>query len=86
MNNQPTIAPDNLIVKLQQLIRDRYMPCYSLKEATVTMTTGEIFTLLQRVYPTDLYKAHELAVWLEDWGFKLHETKPLRFEWLLKRI
>jgi hypothetical protein len=84
MSDQQTIGPDNLLAKVRQLVMDHYSPAYGLDENPVLMTTIQIYTELQKVYPAE-YSAPMLAVWLEDWGFRMKLTGNMHFEWMLKR-
>lgn len=84
MDDQQTIGPDNLLGKVRQLVMDNYKAVYSLTENPTLMTTEQIYLGLQKVYPAE-YSPAMLAVWLEDWGFRMINTGDMKFEWMMKK-
>lgn len=82
-DNLPRVA-DGLFEKIKNYIRLNYEPCQAPEEATVTMTTAEVYEAIQRFYPNAPVDMEMLANWLHDNGYTFYDTGKMRFEWLFK--
>lgn len=76
---------DEIRYRIKRLILEWYMPASSPAEAKYFLNTEEIFSQLQKMFPSKDYSALDLATWLEEWGFKCRPTAAFKFEWLLKK-
>ncbi len=86
--NQPVtqIPPvvDGLLEKIKNYLLQCYSPAATLQEATILMSTLEIYQAMQKLYPTNAYSADKIAQWLHEGGYNFTDTGKLQFEWMLK--
>jgi len=84
MEQQQPLSYD-ISYRIKQLILTWYEPALTPADAKYFLNTEEIFTQLQKMFPSEDYNAIDLAIWLETWGFKCRPTAAFKFEWLLKK-
>lgn len=75
---------DPLLFKIKQTILDLYEPVQQPMDATLRMTTAELYLAVQKLYPSAAFTEDMLANWLHEKGFTFWDAGGLRFEWLLK--
>jgi len=64
---------------------NNYEPAKSLADATLSLTTREIYLKLQDLYPSADYSGLDVALWLEEMNFEFRDKGQLNPEWLLKK-
>lgn len=70
---------------VKNYLTSNYSPADSLVDATVTMSTLQLYVKLQQVFPSDEYLPITVAGWMQDLGFGMAEIRTLEPEWLLKK-
>lgn len=66
-------------------ILSKYKPAISAEDATVKLTTADIFTQLQQLCPSSAYDAEDVYYMMDSSGFKYHsQGNDLSFVWLMK--
>lgn len=80
----PPVA-DGLLEKIKNFLLQCYSPVATLQDATILMSTMEIYHAVQRLYPSDSYSAEIIAQWLHEGGYHFTDTGKLQFEWMLKQ-
>ena len=78
-------TPDNLFLKIKHYVLSNYEPATGLADASISMTTTDVYERLQSLYPSFDYDGEQVAVWLEDWGFIFRNKGPMKPEWLFKK-
>jgi len=80
----PPVA-DGLLEKIKNFLLQCYSPVAKLQDATILMSTMEIYHAVQRIYPSDSYSAETIAQWLHEGCYHFTDTGKLQFEWMLKQ-
>jgi hypothetical protein len=74
---------DGLTEKIKNFIKLNYLPTQEVAQATMRLTTSEIYANLQRIYPGIDFGTTELAQFLHEFGFTFWDAGGMRLEWLL---
>lgn len=74
-----------LINKLQNYLKEYYVPVHDPKDAELHFTTQEIFDQLQKILPSSHYAPDQVANWLHLAGFTFTDYGNMRFEWMMKK-
>lgn len=82
---QPAEA-DGLTEKIKNFIKLNYVPTQDASQATMRLTTNEIHTNLERIYPGMPISTTELAQFLHELGFTFWDAGAMRLEWLLSPV
>lgn len=75
---------DGLTEKIKNFIRLNYIPTQDASQATMRLTTKEIYENIERIYPGMPFGTNELAQFLHELGFTFWDAGSMRFQWLLK--
>ncbi len=86
MMENSTPQDEDLFGKIKFFLLDNYGPVNAMDEEVLSFTTDELFLKLQGIFPTPVYTAHDVALWLDDCGFVFIDKGNLKLEWLLKKI
>ncbi len=88
MSKSKNITPgaDETLEEIKKIFFSYYMPANTPSDSTHFMRTFDIFQSFQTILPGKSYTAEDVAIWLQEKGFKLYETADLRFEWIVKSI
>ncbi|MES2457207.1 MAG: hypothetical protein V4594_16755 [Bacteroidota bacterium] len=80
----PAVA-DPVLEKLKNTLFSEYFPVQKFEEGVILMSTRDIWSMLQRLYPNEiLYSPADVANWLHEKGFTFLNHGELRYEWMLK--
>lgn len=82
-NNEAPGGDQAILEQLKENLFSRYKAESDPTKATIFMSTDEIFSAFQRIFPSKKYDAEMVATWLFENGFTLCEMGQLRFEWML---
>lgn len=74
---------DGLTEKIRNFIRLNYNPVQDASQATLRLTTFEIYANITKFYPAFSFTQDQLATWLHELGFTFWDAGGMRFEWLL---
>ena len=83
--DEPREDYSGLINKLQNYLKEYYVPVHDAKEADFHYTTNEIFQQLQKLLPSPFYTVDMVANWLHNAGFVWEDYGQMRFEWMMKK-
>lgn len=75
----------DMINKIKQHLTSYYHPVNSPLEASFHFSTVEIYEQTQRLFPTSIYSAKDIATWLNAAQFTFWDFGCMKFEWLLKK-
>ena len=81
----PPVA-DGLLEKIKNFLFTEYEPVLATQvtATTIFLSTAEIFTKLQDLYPCPDYTIGDVATWLHEKGFSFTDNGTLRLEWMLR--
>jgi hypothetical protein len=84
-NTTPPVA-NGLLEKIKNFLFTEYEPVQATQVTASTMflSTQEIFTKLQDIYPCADYSSSDVANWLHEKGFSFTDNGVLRLEWMLQ--
>lgn len=74
---------DGLTEKIKKFIKLNYLPTQDAAQATMRLTTTEIYANIQRIYPGIPFTQMELSQFLHELGFTFWDAGGMRLEWLL---
>lgn len=69
----------------KDFIRFNYTPVDDYKEATLRVTTLELFEKLFSTFPAEGFTSELLFTWLNELGFSYMDGGNIRLEWLMKK-
>lgn len=86
-NEPPIVANgDGLTEKIKNFIKLNYLPTQDASQASMRLTTTEIYANLERIYPGMPFGKNELAQFLHELGFTFWDAGGMRLEWLLSPL
>jgi hypothetical protein len=74
---------DGLTEKIKNFIKINYLPTQDASQATMRLTSTEIYANIQRIYPGIPFTEMELSQFLHELGFTFWDAGGMRLEWLL---
>jgi hypothetical protein len=82
----PEATPeDKAIMDIFDFILSRYSPADNYKQASLTLTTNQIYTQIMALYPAQLFSEADLFTLLKENGFIFDAvSQDMKFVWLLK--
>ena len=88
-NKKPVVSVETAtksIEAIKEFIRSTYKPGLHPLHAHFHLTTNEVHERLQVPYPGDYYTNSDVALWLNELGFKLYDFGTMNNEWLIDTI
>lgn len=82
------IPPESiaLLEHIKNYLYQNYEPAATVAEASIMMSTKEVYEAIYRLYPSKNFDVEMISNWLQDGGFKFADMGNLRFEWLLRDV
>lgn len=74
-----------ILDKIKEFLGQYYFPAYSLEEADLHLSTQEIYSQLQKLYPSYDYSPETVAQWMHELRFIFQDFGDMKLEWLMKK-
>lgn len=76
-----------LINRIKNTLFQIYEPVNDPLTAPIHLTTKEIYSQLQQLYPSEYYSEDTVAEWLDQGGFSFYDyCGNLKFEWMMRKV
>ncbi|CAN5398187.1 hypothetical protein BH11BAC5_BH11BAC5_48660 [soil metagenome] len=76
-------AKNEFFAEIKEYILATYEPVTKPDKDTLLFSTLEFYHAIQGLFPSNLYKTADVAIFLKSAGFKFTEISELRFMWMV---
>ena len=86
MSTLPSPPADKTVKPALQFLIDNYVPASGYLEASMRISTHELYDKLQEQFPSPELTPALILDWMNDLGYKYQDSGNMRAEWLLKKL
>ncbi len=76
-------AKNDFFGEIKNYLLATYEPVHIPDQHTILFSTLEFYHAMQGLFPSKLYSAADVAIFLKSAGFKFTELSELRFMWMV---